>query len=351
MLRWSNPNNYTLIDDFLGEWDYRNLIAHLSVAPLRYGAKSNSETDPWGHLSWKPYHDRRQNLADISNRVIAGGGPIAGAWREVKARIDELQPEGADFKLIRCYVNAYTYGMDGYFHTDSHREDELTAILYVCDRWWADWGGETIVGYDGPAIMPRPNRLLIIPSNVQHCARGVSRKCAEARMVLVFKCRLQRDAGFEKLSKFLVQRGACDVDHQQGSLHDHLVRVYALLREHGLGDSVCFGGGLHSVYGTSAFQRKLVDPSAAERSGIAGWFGQDAESLAYMFSVLDRPATLNDPKFLERDKYLLKMRYDQNVEVKEVMLRQLQMIECANLLDQGSIKRWSTLEREWKDAA
>ena len=175
-----------VVDNALPAELYAQLREVVRYAPLTYGAKSNSRTDPYGHLKWAPVHDKQQNLADLTFQVPEG--PLLDAWSFLRGK--DLFSGG---KLIRCYANAYTYGMDGYFHTDSERSGEITAILYACDRWEWDWAGETVVINDSGnahwSVMPAPNRLLIIPSNMRHCARGVSRMCKTMRMVMVFKTR------------------------------------------------------------------------------------------------------------------------------------------------------------------
>lgn len=94
----------------------------------------------------------------------------------------------------------------------------------------------------------------------------------------------------------LMKLGALDRKHTTGTLHDHLVRVFQLLEGRRLSHAVCFGGGLHSIYGTNVYQEKLVDgANGGNRAAIATAFGQQAEALAYLFSVLNRPKTLNEP--------------------------------------------------------
>ena len=326
----------------------------IGCAPLQYGSKSNSHTDPHGHLSWKPLHDKKDNLGDLTDHFAQNPLTYAlrDAWLHLKGR--------NDLKLIRCYVNGYTYGMDGYVHTDSHRKGEHTAILYVCDRWEADWAGETVELRDGDVVgacLPRPNRLLVLSSDQPHVGRAVSRKCNIMRTVLVFKSRPPRTAQFEQLSTWLMQHDAFRLEHHDGSLHDHLCRVYQLLVDHGASAVSSLGGGLHSIYGTNAYQRQLLSPSPHGRAAVAGAFGQRPEGLAYWFSLLDRPHTLDwAASFLVDERlrtdsdhhFALECRHQDRYHAPWRDAMDLCLIEAANLLDQNSLDKWPHLKHLWQ---
>ena len=91
-----------------------------------------------------------------------------------------------DSALVRCHLNGYTYGTDGYFHTDSQRSDEHTTILYMVDHWQPDWAGETgFLGENGemikavlPGVIGRSDfpqapstRAARFPGNAWRCER------------------------------------------------------------------------------------------------------------------------------------------------------------------------------------
>jgi SM-20-related protein len=336
----------TVIDDFLPAGDYARLRDYVLSQPMAYGSKSNNQTDPHGHWSWKPVHDQRQNLADLTATLP----PLPREmWHKVNQKIWELNSAA----IVRCYANGYTYGTDGYFHTDSQRADEHTIIIYICKDWLGDWAGETVFwdGHDEyTSVLPRANRAVIAPSNMSHCARAVSRKCNVLRTTFMYKTRPKRSADFERLSAFLVEHGGLKQEHTAGTLHDHLVRVFQLLEDKFKdmkAKELCFAGGLHSIYGTNVYQRQLLKPDAIGRSVVSSYFGQSAEALAFMFSLLDRPATLEKPDLHDSR---LKLRYDHMVEVSPQMLRQLQLIECANLADQNSLAKWPNLAKIWSEA-
>jgi Rps23 Pro-64 3,4-dihydroxylase Tpa1-like proline 4-hydroxylase len=97
----------------------------------------------------------------------------------------------ADTKILRFYLNAHTFGTDGWPHTDADRPNELTTILYLTQQWRPEWCGETVVfnknGDIEAAVMPRANRLLAFPSDRLHSPRPLSKSFEELRVVLVVK--------------------------------------------------------------------------------------------------------------------------------------------------------------------
>src|SRR5580658_1976077 len=128
-----------VVDDFLPPKAYESLSRFISNEPMHFGSKSNSKTDPHGHWSRKFITDSRHNLADVSCELEANAqfAPLNAAWKYLRNTLLK------DSLLIRCYLNGYTYGVDGYFHSDSQRADESTAIVYMNDHWEPDWAGET----------------------------------------------------------------------------------------------------------------------------------------------------------------------------------------------------------------
>ncbi|TMQ18268.1 MAG: hypothetical protein E6J90_20555, partial [Deltaproteobacteria bacterium] len=249
-----------VLDDFLPPDIYQKLVWFVANEAMSYGTRSNSRTDPHGHWSRRFVTAGHFNLADVSYLLdgVEEFAAIHAAWDFIKRTHLE------DGVLLRCYLNGYTYGTDGYFHSDSGRPDEHTAILFMNGEWDPDWAGETVFldqrGDIIRAVLPKRNRAVIFPSRLLHTGRGVSRKCVELRQTLVFKARERRSDNFEKLSIFLRKNGATTLGHREGSLHDHLVRTFSLLESCGFDDEVCFGGGLHAIYGTNAFTCALMTP-------------------------------------------------------------------------------------------
>jgi hypothetical protein len=179
-----------------------------------------------------------------------------------------------------------------------------------------------------------------------HAGRSVSRKCTVLRKTLIYKARKKRSANFEKLSLFLRKIGALNYGHQKGTLHDHLVRTFSILERRGFKDAVCFGGGLHSIYGTNAFKHSVMTPDA--KPAIIDEFGHDAEHMAYLFSILDRPKTLETPLSLDSDHAMVRRNDKQQLRLQRQIFDDLRKIECANLQDQNSLDGYSALSELWE---
>jgi len=334
-----------IIDNFLPEEEYDDLIKSYSNLSLNYGWKSNKNTDPHGHWNYNISKTGPDNLANITSRLPK---KINEIWEHVKNK--EIMVD--NHALLRCYINGHTYGNEGYFHTDSKRNDEVTIVIYLCDKWNLDWAGETCFSDEKMesiifAASPKKNRAVVFPSNLPHCARAVSRKFLGLRKTLMFKSRTLRTPNFEKLSSFLFENNALNFKHKDGTLHDHLVRVYQLLEKKGLPEYVCFGGGLHSVFGTNAFTKQLF--TEENNQIIIDTFGYEAFGLAKLFSKAKRPKTLEEVNIMQ-DGYALELNDGSTTYVDSNVFNNLRMIECANLEDQNSLNmdKYPNLCEVWK---
>lgn len=332
-------------DRFFDQTTWRELFAYVAAQPMKPGSKSNGETDPHGHWSWKPIYDEQQNLADITRMLP---DMLARTWQRVR---DRLYPGEVGRAVLRSYANGYTYGTDGYFHFDSQRPDEDTIIIYMCEKWDPDWGGETVFLNNNNrdiyyAVLPAPNRVVVAPSNLEHAARAVSRACPQLRRTLMFKTRPRRSEGWERVSTWLVTFGALKHKHTRGSLHDHLMRVYSLMAARPCPFPACMGGALHSIYGTNRFKQQLLEPTLDRRAAVASVFGKEAENLAHLFSILDRPLTLETQGTSTNDKLLTSA--GEMIEVTALQKEYLCLIEAANLLDQGQLDKWRNLKALWE---
>jgi SM-20-related protein len=327
-----------IIDDVFDAPTWSEVLRYVSAQPMKYGAKSNSATDPHGHWSWKPVYDEQQNLANIALM-------LPSELRSIWARVEPKVPGPS--VVIRSYANGYTYGTDGYTHQDSTRGDEHTIILFMCERWEPDWAGETVFFSNGDiaqAVLPKPNRAVIAPSNMLHAARAVSRKCTEIRRTLMFKTRPERSGRHEKLSAWLAFTGALKHKHQKGSLHDHLMRVYDLLVRGGHVDPVASAGALHSIYGTNSFHGALKTRCPEDRAYIATTWGKEVENLVWLFSMIDRPRALNE----ETGRAYLMTPSGETIAASVQQRDHLCLIEAANLLDQGQLGKWPALKEIWE---
>ena len=162
---------YKTIDNFIDDHSVSYIRNNYPLQGMKYGWKANK-------LSY--YKDTYSDLFDI--------------WENIKPHL----PDGDNTGVNRLYFNGYTYGTDGYIHTDDpwiareYHEPSETCMVYLNTQWNYQWGGETVI-INGDtkdidySILPKCGRLFIFDSNALHGARPLSRMCNDLRLVLVFK--------------------------------------------------------------------------------------------------------------------------------------------------------------------
>lgn len=292
-----------------------------------YNWTSNKKLSPYYHWNSSLSSGLLHNTLDITQTVDK---PIIDAWHYIQANYL------SGHKLIRCYANSYTYGTEGYPHTDSLRNQDVTTILYITKNWLREWGGETII-YDGnniiQAILPDFNSGIIFSSNIPHCARGVSRICSELRTVLVFKSTpIDSDQTRDRLQIFLQDLDADKLPHGDSSLLAHLLGTYDILKTANQPEYLCLAGGLHSIFGTKIYEIKCLDQNYLDL--VTNFAGTNTVELIKLFSTLDRP-------------HILEQYLTQGVEIKHY--NDLCLIEVANLMEQNSLnaKYYPKLKELW----
>jgi hypothetical protein len=140
----------------------------------------------------------------------------------------------------------------------------------------------------------------------------------------------------EDLRAFLEVQGCFAVGHSGRTLGTHLMNTCELVISLGGGASAALAGGLHSIYGTNAFDKTTL-PYAA-RAEIAARFGARAEYLAYLFSRINRPRDIETGLTADR-------KTRARIEISADDLHDLRLIEAANLLEQGyDLTRFPTIE-------
>lgn len=153
---------------------------------FKFGWNSNSDVE-FGHWNMVFAGKSKHNREPVEHE-------LTGVARDVALAIKETAlPPNA--QIIRCYCNGYSFGTEGYPHTDSKIESDLTCILYINKHWRPEWAGETVF-FDADdeietAVLPKFNRLVVFPSAMLHAARSVSRICSDLRMVFVLKVRTE----------------------------------------------------------------------------------------------------------------------------------------------------------------
>jgi SM-20-related protein len=334
---------------------YEELFSYYFDHPVTYGWKSNNKTDPHGHLNFDVAKANGWNVADVTHRM---GEIDKKVWEFLKENYSVFK----DCVPIRNYINVHPFGLDGYVHKDSERkENETTIVIYlVRGKWNKDWGGETVFLTDDEepsvirAVMPRKNSAVIFNANISHVGRGISRTCMGKRVVYVIKTRKLKGENFEKLSACLEKHGANYIPHGDDPgeggkrLHNHLMQTFEILERKGCSEEVCFGGGLHSVFGTNSFKDNICgDENQPE---LIETFGERAVFLARLFSVIDRPKALEQQIEEIEGKFKIPLTNGKQITLNQEIYDQLRMIECANLIDQKMLdkEKYSNLYKLWR---
>lgn len=182
-----------IYDDCVPDEMYVKLLRASQAVGWRYGwnTPSNPEARYWHH---EVGYGNKQNTQSVVGRVREHPAKIFSEYQDWL--LGHL-PGGS--KILRFYLNAHTFGTDGWPHTDTDRKGERTAILYLNPKWQPAWGGETVIfdanGDVAQAVLPRRNRLMVFSSDTLHAPRPLTRAYTGLRVVLVVKI------GFESEDK------------------------------------------------------------------------------------------------------------------------------------------------------
>jgi len=166
-----------VIDDVLTGSRLDHLASYFDLAPAQ-----RIESDITGT-------DTRLWIIPIE-RDVAERQPYVNA---IMSEVSEHFP-GESFCIERVYCNAISYGDMLYAHRDQRDDaNKLTALLYVNPEWKREWCGETLFfNEDGDAVhavSPRPGRVAIFRSSIEHRAGAPSRICNRTRLTLAVKLR------------------------------------------------------------------------------------------------------------------------------------------------------------------
>jgi SM-20-related protein len=175
-----------MFDNLLPQPLFAALVAGMQKIGWQFGwrAPGNPEARYWHH---EVGYSEKDNFYDVSARVRQHPLPAFAAYMDW-LRSNLVPPET---RILRFYLNAHTFGTDGWPHTDTDRNGELTTILFLNSEWRPEWAGETVIfdekGDILKAVLPQANRLLTFPSHMLHAPRPLSRACTLLRVVLVVK--------------------------------------------------------------------------------------------------------------------------------------------------------------------
>lgn len=290
----------------------------------KYGWRSNRSM---GYAHWNQDYAKviADNSIDCSNKI---NHPFKEAWEHIENSFLK------NYRLIRCYSNSHTYGVEGYPHRDSIRKNEITLVTYLNKNWKREWGGETLVYGKGNEIayaqIPSWNKGLIFSSDQLHCARSVTRICPEQRITLMFKASSPAaiDSNRDNIQEALQKLGTSSIKHRNGTLTSHLLRTYDKLKNLNCSQDLCNAGAIHSIFGTNAFKHVTT----TDKDLVRSFAGEKAVYLAEKFSTIDRPSYIEN---------MLK----ENAKDPDIL--DLATIEGANLDDQNSLGKWPKIHEHW----
>ena len=151
--------------------------------------------------------------------------------------------------------------------------------------------------------------------------------------------------GAEPLLAFLRENGARHTAHSGASLMDHLIGVASILLEWEAPRDVVTAGLFHSVYGTATFHQQLF--SERDRPIVQAAIGERAEYLVWLFSVIRFSEVY---RFAGEENFLGRRRDASTpIQLTEADVRDLNLIACANLLEQLPVVEFSAGEiYEWR---
>jgi len=334
-------NEIETYENFFPEDLRISLIEVIEEKGWKYGWLSNNKMG-FGHWNCLISPARAENGIDISDTLPE---PFLSAWNHVKENYCK------NSILLRCYANAHTYGIEGYPHRDSSRNNDRTYVVYLNRDWKDEWGGETTV-YDENGIihseLPSYNRGLSFPSKMKHVARGVTRICPQLRVTLMFKTSTEVDLTRNKVQTLLTQLGADKIKHSHSNFMAHLLNTYDLLKNKNLDSDICVGGAIHSIFGTEFFSEALLQNTPETKQDLMSVLGFDAVMYADVFSKINRPDTLENN--IGSDNPMLQLR-NSDVELAIPMdkFKALCAIEGANLEDQNTLNKYTKLNEFWKN--
>jgi hypothetical protein len=136
----------------------------------------------------------------------------------------------------------------------------------------------------------------------------------------------------DRLRSFLTEQlRTQDVRHSKRNLYAHLEGTHDLLHAWDNPEPVCAAGLFHSIYGTWHFRHKAFP--IEERQVIRDLIGKEAEFLAYVFCVTQRPkdflANIFASDIVMRDHHA-----GHALRLTRAELNKLLEIEAANLIEQ-----------------
>ncbi|MDT0267446.1 2OG-Fe(II) oxygenase [Streptomyces sp. DSM 44915] len=199
---------YTVIDDFLDDAELaelRRVMEHSKFSPAL-----NSATSVLTPEDGAAYRGRRTVVRSGASDQTANGDPAAYGRivRTITAEDAMFGTAQRDWNKLGFTFWNYPAGSRLGWHSDAGGGRQGSYILFLHDEWRASWGGETLVldedathprdgrdpkdveawvreaDRDLVAVLPRPNRLLLLQAGTPHQVNRVDPTAALVRRSL-----------------------------------------------------------------------------------------------------------------------------------------------------------------------
>jgi hypothetical protein len=136
--------------------------------------------------------------------------------------------------------------------------------------------------------------------------------------------------GYDPYEDTLKQFHTDTTGHSGRTLIEHLKGTRKLLEDWGMPQHVCIAGLFHSIYGTNIFTTQSA--SFDDRDLLKGLIGEQAEWLAYLFCVTERPNAFFS--FTHELGLLVNRHTQERLLVRNLDRLELIVIEAANHIEQ-----------------
>ena len=179
-------NDVFICDDFLDKNELMYSLDILNKTPLFFGHVSDSKKsspNPFWHIVMEHNYFFMVNLKT-----------------KILSKLKEITNENYD--LLKCYLNAHTYGQDGDFHIDDAEENEsYTFVLYLPTLDISNLNQLNIDDTSGYLLIKHPldngafvrsyeplnNRGIFFPSHYSHKALAFNRYTPLLRRCITWK--------------------------------------------------------------------------------------------------------------------------------------------------------------------
>lgn len=128
----------------------------------------------------------------------------------------------------------------------------------------------------------------------------------------------------------LIELGAGEFEHVDGSLIAHLEGTRCLLKEWNASEVLQDAGLYHAAYGTSGFDENLFE--LTQRKEVAGVIGSAAENIVYHYCACDREAFFAQFGQVEKPLFYDRISAEKSI-ISQELLQQLCELIVANEIE------------------